>query len=260
MSAILEAEAVTKNFGALAAVDGLSFQVEEGEAYGIAGPNGAGKTALFDVITGHSKASGGVIRFRGREIQNLRVDAICRLGIARAFQIPALIASQTVLGTILLAAHFGRHGGMRAGYSADEIQAALEAADFADLSSDLGRGADSLTQFELKRLMIAAALVTTPSVLMLDEPVGGLSEAEAEKVVSYIGKLRSRGITIIIIEHVMRVLMGVSDRVLIMNQGRKICEGSPAHVVQNPDVVQCYLGSTLAASLMADQGAPHAQG
>jgi branched-chain amino acid transport system ATP-binding protein len=260
MPEILQLEGVSKHFGALAAVDDLSFSVREGETYGITGPNGAGKTALFDVITGHSRASAGTVRFRGKEIQTLLASSICQLGMARSFQIPAMFPTQTVLATILAAAHFGGRRRLLARLSCTQrdVDAAMEAAAIVGLSDDLGRRADSLTEFGLKRLMVAAAVATSPDLLMLDEPVGGLTELEAEKFVGVIDKVKTRGTTVVVIEHVMKVLMRISDRVLIMNQGKKISEGSPAEVVRDPQVIKVYLGKTLADALIAEEVSPHA--
>ncbi len=260
MPEILQLEGVSKHFGALAAVDDLSFSVREGETYGITGPNGAGKTALFDVITGHSRASAGTVRFRGKEIQTLLASSICQLGMARSFQIPAMFPTQTVLATILAAAHFGGRRRLLAGWSCSQsdVDAAMEAAALVGLSDDLGRRANSLTEFELKRLMVGAAVATSPALLMLDEPVGGLTEQEAMEFVGVIDKVKMRGTTVVVIEHVMKVLMRISDRVLIMNQGKKICEGSPTEVVRDPVVIRVYLGKTMAEALMADEVSPHA--
>jgi branched-chain amino acid transport system ATP-binding protein len=260
MVELLQVDRVSKHFGGLAAVDELTFEVHEGETFGIAGPNGAGKTALFDVLSGHSRASGGTIRLRDKEIQSRTASFICHLGIARSFQIPAMFVSQTVLGTILAAVHFGQHHSLLAGpsFRTRDLDEALEAAELVGLTDQLGRQAGSLTEFELKRLMLAAAVATSPTLLMLDEPVGGLTEIEAEQLVGFVEKVKARGTTILIIEHVMRVLMGVSDRVMIMNRGKKICEGTPADVVRDPDVIRVYLGTTLAANLMAQGDGTHA--
>jgi len=258
-SSILEVEGLTKQFGALAAVNDLSFAVPEGETLGIAGPNGAGKTVLFDLITGHLHATAGLVRFRGEEIQTMTAAAICQRGIARTFQVAAILPSQTVLGTILAGLHFGHHGRAlaRLSFSREEIERAGELAGSLGLSERMGTLASLLSDFERKRLMIAAALATSPSILMLDEPVAGLTESEGWQLIDYVTNVKGPGVTVIIVEHIMSILMRVSDRVMIMHQGGKIFEGSPGEAVANPDVIRLYLGSSGVASGV-DQGARHA--
>lgn len=259
MPPILEVEHLSKHFGALAAVNDLSFVVNEGETLGIAGPNGAGKTALFDVITGHSRCTGGVVRFNGEEIQQLTANSICQQGIARIFQIAAILPSQTVLGTILAGLHFGEGHRLlaRLSFSERELERAEELAESLDLTDRLGVQTSLLSLFERKRLMIAAALATAPSILMLDEPVAGLTEAEGWRLIEYVEKVKATGVTIMLVEHVMSILMRVSDRVLIMHQGAKIYEGSPEEAVKNEDVIRLYLGSAGMAAGVASEG-PHA--
>lgn len=246
VTSILEVEHLSKHFGALAAVDDLSFFASEGEALGIAGPNGAGKTALFDVITGHSRATGGVVRFRGEEIQTLTANAISQLGIARTFQLATILPSQTVLGTILAGLHFGRERRLlaRFSFSEHEVARACEVATMVDLGDRLGVQTGLLSVFERKRLMMAAALATEPSILMLDEPVAGLTESEGWQLVGYIAKVKGTGVTIVLVEHIMSILMHVSDRVMIMHQGGKIFDGAPADAVADPDVIRLYLGAS----------------
>ena len=246
MPAILEVEHLSKHFGALAAVDDLTFTVKEGETLGIAGPNGAGKTALFDVITGHLRSTGGLVRFKGQEIQTLTANAICQLGIARTFQIAAILPSQTVLGTILAGLHFGRARRMfaRLSFNDAEVERACELAATLDLDERMGTQASLLSVFERKRLMIAAALATAPSLLMLDEPVAGLTENEGWQLIDYVTRVKATGVTVMIVEHIMSILMHVSDRVMIMHQGGKIFEGSPEDAVSDSDVIRLYLGSS----------------
>jgi branched-chain amino acid transport system ATP-binding protein len=246
VSAILEVEHLQKNFGALAAVNDLSFMVNEGETLGIAGPNGAGKTALFDVITGQSRASGGVVRFKGEEIQNLTASAICQRGLARTFQIAGILPSQTVLGTILGALHFGRQRRLvaRLRFSADEVSRAHELARRCDLQDRLGVETPLLSIFERKRLMVAAAMATEPALLMLDEPCGGLTEAEGWQLLGLVDDVKAAGASIVLVEHIMSMLMKVSTRVMIIHQGGKIFEGDPADAIEDREVIRLYLGST----------------
>ena len=259
-SSILEVEGLTKQFGALAAVNDLSFAVREGETLGIAGPNGAGKTVLFDVITGHLRATAGVVRFRGEEIQTMTAAAICQRGIARTFQVAAILPSQTVLGTILAGLHFGHHG-RSAG--AAQLRSGGDRAGHVSwprcsVSGErMGTLASLLSDFERKRLMIAAALATSPSILMLDEPVAGLTESEGWQLIDYVTNVKETGVTVILVEHIMSILMRVSDRVMIMHQGGKIFEGSPEEAVANRDVVRLYLGSAGVAA-GDEQGARNA--
>jgi branched-chain amino acid transport system ATP-binding protein len=246
VSAILEVEHLQKNFGALAAVNDLSFTVIEGETLGIAGPNGAGKTALFDVITGQSRASGGVVRFKGEEIQNLTASAICQRGLARTFQIAGILPSQTVLGTILGALHFGRQRRLvaRLRFSSDEVSRAHELARRCDLQDRLGVETPLLSTFEKKRLMVAAAMATEPGLLMLDEPCGGLTEAEGWQLLGLVEEVKASGASVVLVEHIMSMLMKVSTRVMIIHQGDKIFEGDPADAVADREVIRLYLGSS----------------
>jgi branched-chain amino acid transport system ATP-binding protein len=242
---LLAVEGLTKRYGGLAAVDGLSFGVAPGETFGIAGPNGAGKTTLFDTITGHARASEGRIVFADREIQDLTSHAICRLGIARTFQMPAVFPEHTVLGNILVGAYFGAGARAVPGVRFDDasIARAREAAVAVGLEDKLDALAGALPLFDKKRLMIASAMATGPQLLMLDEPVGGLNPGEVDDILALIRRVRDSGVTIVLIEHVMRALMSISDRVMVMNHGRLLFEGTPADVQRNEDVIRIYLGT-----------------
>ena len=246
---VLAVDRLIKRYGALAAVDDLSFEVHEGETLGVAGPNGAGKTTLFDVISGHARITSGSVTFMNREIQTMPTYAIRRAGLARTFQVSPVFRSQTVFGHIVIASQFGsadgRHTSLRFGPA--ELARAREAAQFVGLGERLADRADLLTTYDRKRLMIAAAIVTRPEVLMLDEPVGGLTDDEASEIMRLVAQLKCEGVTILLIEHVMRVLVAVSDRVLVMHQGAKLFEGSPEAFRTDPDVVRVYLGGAPAA-------------
>ncbi len=259
MAVVLRTEALTKRYGGLAAVDDLTFEVQQGRVLGIAGPNGAGKTTLFDVISGHARASGGVVRFGADEIQTLPAHEIRRRGIARTYQVAPVFRSQTVLGHILLAREFGRPDSRQVSLrvAEDSVERAVRAADFVGLADKLGQRGELLSAFDRKRLMIAAAIVTDPSVLMLDEPVAGLTDEESGFIVGLVERLKATGVTILLVEHVMRVLMSVSQRVLIMHQGRSLFEGTPEDVQAHPEVIRVYLGTT-ASSESAEQRGPHA--
>lgn len=235
---------MVKRYGGLAAVDGVDFEVQEGETFGIAGPNGAGKTTLFDVVTGITRASDGTVVFAGEQIQDASVHRICHLGISRTFQLPSVFDSQTVLANVLAGAQFGGGAGwwtsLRAsGAVVDSARAELDFVGLGDRSAAL---AGPMPVFDKKRLMIASALATHPKMLFLDEPFGGLTPSEVDELVGLLRGVKERGITIVLIEHVMRALMALSDRVLIMNQGRTLFLGSPADVLADEEVVRVYLG------------------
>jgi branched-chain amino acid transport system ATP-binding protein len=243
--ALLEVAGLSKHYGGLAAVDDLTFAVRAGEAFGIAGPNGAGKTTLFDAITGHARATAGGIRFEGAEIQTRRSHEICQAGIARTFQVPAVFPEHTVLANVMIGSYFGQPGRRLPGvrFDADAVRRAREAVAFVGLDGRLDAPAGALPLFDKKRLMIASAIATSPRLLMLDEPVGGLNPGEVDAVLALIRKIRSSGVTIVMIEHVMRALMSISDRVLVMNHGRLLFEGTPEDVQQHEDVIRVYLGT-----------------
>lgn len=241
---LLQAEGVVKRYGGLAAVDGISFTVEAGAIIGIAGPNGAGKTTLFDVVTGMVRADEGSITFAGEPIQHASVHRICQMGLARTFQLPSVFDTQTVASNVLAGAHFGHPhkwwSGLRV--KRELLEATQREMSFAGLADRSAAQAGPLAVFDKKRLMIASALASDPSLLFLDEPFGGLTPPEVDQLMELLAAIQRRGITIVLIEHVMRALMALSDRVLIMNHGSKLFEGSPADVLADEEVVRVYLG------------------
>jgi branched-chain amino acid transport system ATP-binding protein len=241
---LLEADGVVKTYGGLAAVDGLTFRVEEGETFGIAGPNGAGKTTLFDVVTGMVRATDGEIRLSGVAIQETTVHRICRMGVARTFQQPSVFDTQTVLSNALAGAQFGVKRSWWTGLrlSGETLRRAVDELAFVGLDGKAGQLAGPLPVFDKKRLMIASALATDPILLFLDEPFGGLNAGEVDELMALLRVIKERGITLVLIEHVMRALMSLSDRVLIMNHGKSLFEGSPADVIADEEVVRVYLG------------------
>jgi branched-chain amino acid transport system ATP-binding protein len=242
--ALLEVDGLSKRYGGLAAVDDLSFVVHEGEAFGIAGPNGAGKTTLFDTITGHARGSGGRIVFDGEPIQTRSSHAICQMGVARTFQIPAVFPEHTVLGNIVVGAYFGRRRGIPGfRFDADTIRRAREAGAFVGLDSKFDVVAGPLSLFDKKRLMMASAIASQPRLVMLDEPVGGLNPGETDAMLELIRRMRVSGVTVVLIEHVMRALMSISDRVMVMNHGRLLFEGTPEEVQRHEEVIRVYLGT-----------------
>jgi branched-chain amino acid transport system ATP-binding protein len=248
-AAMLEVQGLSKRFGGLAAVDDLSFSVAEGETFGIAGPNGAGKTTLFDAVTGQTRPSAGRIAFAGEEIQARSPHAICHRGVARTFQIPAVFPEHTVLGNIVVGAYFGgrSRGVPGLGFGDDAVDRAREAAAFVGLGERLDAVAGPMSLFDKKRLMIASAIATSPRLLMLDEPVGGLNPGEVDAVLDLVAKVRGSGVTVILIEHVMRALMAISDRVMVMNHGRLLFEGTPVDVQRHEEVIRVYLGTESAS-------------
>lgn len=235
-----EVREVVKNFGGLTAVDHLSFSVNEGEIFGLIGPNGAGKTTIFNLINGFYPLTSGEIYFKGRRIDKLPTHRICELGIGRTFQVVKPLKRMTVLENVMAGAF------LRTNSTARAREKAREVLDFCGLSHRKDVEARSLTIADRKRLEIARALATEPTLLLLDETAAGLNPKETEEAISLIQKIRDAGITIIIVEHVMKVIMGISDRVLAINFGREITTGTPREVAGHPEVIKAYLGEAYA--------------
>jgi branched-chain amino acid transport system ATP-binding protein len=238
MPTILSVQNVSKHFGELLAVNDISFDVSEGEIFGIAGPNGAGKTTLFNLITGIPfHGNSGQIEFAGRRIERLAPDEIFRAGIARTFQKETAFDTLTVQENVRIGAVFGGIRGREA-----ISQAVTKALQYLDLESEQERVASELPLYSKKRLMIASAIVSNPTLLMLDEPAAGLNLIELSQLEKLILSLHDLGVTIVIIEHVLPLLFGISNRVMVMDFGKKIAEGSPKTLATDEIVIEAYLG------------------
>lgn len=233
---ILEVKKVTQRFGELAAVKELSFEVEKGEIFGIAGPNGAGKTTLFNVIAGFYGGSGDII-FDNVNIMGLRPHQICHKGIARTFQIPQLFLTLPMVDNVRVGAHFGVRRAKREKESIDEV------INLVGLQGKEDVIAANLNLFDKKLTMLAVALATKPKLLLLDEPISGLSPTEVRQFVTLVQKINQElGLTVLVIEHLMKVLTELSQRLMILQNGEKICIGSPQEVTQDKRVIEVYLG------------------
>ena len=238
MTALLEVRGVSKHFGGLMAVAEVSFTLNEGEILGLIGPNGAGKTTLFNVVNGVYKADSGTITFSGKDITGRSPDQVVHLGLARTHQIVRPLGAMSVLANVTVGACFGReYQSMRAARVT-----ALEVLERVGLASRANALASSLTLAGKKRLEIARALAAKPKLLLLDEVLAGLNPTEIALMIDLIRKIRDGGISVFMIEHVMQAIMNLSDRIVVLNLGRKIAEASPAEVVKNSDVVEAYLG------------------
>ena len=243
-SAILLGTKVTKKFGGLTALNAVDFQLYEQEILGLIGPNGAGKTTLFNVIAGVYTPNSGRIEFLGEKVSGLRPDLICKKGIARTFQITKPFLEMSALENVMVGSYFGVRKKRTLKSSERDAQEIL---DFLGLEDKRKVLASQLTLVERKRLEIARALSTEPNILLLDEVIGGLNQTETVEVMALIKRIRSTGITILMIEHVMKAIMGVSDRVIVLHYGQKLTEGNPEEVVKNKDVIEAYLGGLVHA-------------
>lgn len=248
---LLSCRGVSKLYGALAAVDDLSFDVAYGQVLGIGGPNGAGKTTLFDVISGLSPSTAGEIIFNGTRIERLAPDEICLRGVARTFQLNAGFDTLSVRENILTCSYFGRTRRRFPGIVFDrETRTRVdELIEFVGLGDNADTQARILPVFQRKLMMIAGALATDPRILFLDEPVGGLVPSEIDEILSLVERIRQRGVTLVVIEHVMRFLLRLSDRVMILDRGKKIYEGSPEELTSNQQVIEIFLGVKTAKNL-----------
>jgi len=250
MAKILSVKNVSKSFGELIAVDNISFEVNEGEIFGIAGPNGAGKTTLFNLITGIPfHGDSGQVLFHGQPIEKMRSHEIFKHGIARTFQKETAFDTLTVEQNVHVGAVFGGDG------RREEISAAVSRAlQILDLVNTRDRIAGELPLYTKKRLMIATAIVSNPSILMLDEPAAGLNAIELSELEGLILSLHELGLTIIIIEHVLPLLFGISHRVMVMDFGRQLAEGIPEELAANDVVIEAYLGERGKESFYAVKG------
>lgn len=245
MSKLLELEDVTRRFGGLNAVEGVSFSVSQGEIIGLIGPNGAGKTTLIDVITGVHPATAGSVRFDGQDITRRQPYRIARLGLARTFQIVQPFPKMTVLENAAAGALFS--GGATNVH--DAYAAARQQLEFTGLAELADRPAATLTLARRKRLELAKSLAMKPRLLMLDEVNAGLTSAEIAGALELIREIAKLGVTIIVIEHLLRVILSISQRVVVLHHGQVIAQGPPHDVVSDRRVIEAYLGAKYAAAI-----------
>ncbi|HWZ41642.1 MAG TPA: ABC transporter ATP-binding protein [Bradyrhizobium sp.] len=237
MTDALVVKGLSKRFGGLRAVQDVSFTVKENETLALIGPNGAGKTTSFHLITGFHNADSGSVQAFGQEIVGLKPHDVCALGLARTFQVAKPFGAMTVLANVMTGAF------LRDRHVAAAREQALEVIEFVGLSARAQTAAKDLTTIDQRRLEMARALATQPKILLLDEVMAGLNPAEIDQAVALVGKLSARGLTIVIVEHVMRAIMAVARHIVVLDHGQKIAEGAPKEIVENPEVIRAYLGS-----------------
>ena len=234
---LIEVKDVTMRFGGLAAVADVSFVLNKGEILGLIGPNGAGKTTLFNVINGFYHPTKGDVFLNGKRVTKLRPHVLCKLGVARTFQVVRPLQRMSTLDNVVASAF------IRTKSKAEAEKLSLEVLQFTGLSDDIHVLSKGLPLGKRKRLEIARALATQPEIILLDEAFAGLNPTEINEQIEIVQKIRTeRGITILIIEHHMKVIMAVSDRIIVLNHGEKIAEGTPSEIGHNPVVIEAYLG------------------
>ncbi|HIU63655.1 MAG TPA: ABC transporter ATP-binding protein [Candidatus Avacidaminococcus intestinavium] len=248
---LLELKEVCKNFGGLKALNSVSFTVEKGEVFGVIGPNGAGKTTIFNLITGVFPVSGGQIVFNGENLNNKKSHKITELGIARTFQNIRLFSRMTALENVMVGAHCRSKAGVLAGLLRTFAQRkeetlikenALQALRLVGIEECADLQAGSLPYGKQRRLEIARALATEPELILLDEPAAGMNDSETEDLRQLIGKIKELGITVVVIEHDMNLMMNICDHLAVINFGQRIAVGTPEEVQNNPLVIEAYLG------------------
>jgi branched-chain amino acid transport system ATP-binding protein len=217
----------------------VNFEIHQGEIFGVIGPNGSGKTTLFNVITGFLKANKGKVTFMGKDITGLPPHQICRQGIARIFQLVKPFHQLTTLQNVMVGRAYGKDPATNIRRAKEEVAGIL---NFVGLGNKIEVIASQLTMAERKKLELARALAAHPQLLLLDELMAGLNSAETEKAMNLVNKIKDSGVTVVMVEHIMKAVLGISDRIIVLNAGEKIAEGSPKEVVKNQLVIEAYLG------------------
>jgi branched-chain amino acid transport system ATP-binding protein len=236
---ILEGQGVSKYFGGLAAVSSVDFHIDQGEIVGLIGPNGAGKTTLFNLTSGALPISSGEITFKGNKISGLKPHRVCKIGIGRTFQETKVFGNMPVLQNVLVGAFFGSPKRVS---GTDAAREASQALDFVGLSAMAGHLIQDLTLVNQKRVEVARALATGPELLLIDELMAGLNSAEVSEAMELVTKIRDTGITIFMVEHVMKAIMGICERIMVLHHGEKIAEGTPQEIAADKKVIEIYLG------------------
>jgi branched-chain amino acid transport system ATP-binding protein len=237
---ILEVDNLSKRFGGFVALDGVSLHLEEGERLGLIGPNGSGKTTMINCISGALPCNGGRVVFKGQDITRLPAYRRVRLGITRSFQIPRPFRSMSVLENLCVPLQYARGEG---GHGRDVRGDAMAILELVNFQNRVNESSANLTQVELRKLELARALAAEPALLVADEAMAGLSSAEVDDLLAILFKLNERGVAVIMIEHIMRAVMRFSERVVVLDAGKKIAEGTPDQVIADPAVERAYLGA-----------------